>query len=77
MVHQPEEVATELQKKNYLSHKEILDKGQIYKNTATSYSFEVDDPQEIQERDFLRGHPSNYSSLTGGSHTSVIDIKQK
>jgi hypothetical protein len=59
-----------------LSHKEILDKGQIYKNPATSYSFEVDDPQEIQERDLLRGHPSDYSSLTSGFHTSVIDIKE-
>jgi hypothetical protein len=37
----------------------------------------VDDPQEIQERDLLRGHPSDYFSLTGGSHTSVIDIKER
>jgi hypothetical protein len=37
----------------------------------------VDDPLEIQERDLLRGHPSDYSSLTGGSHTSVIDIKER
>jgi hypothetical protein len=37
----------------------------------------VDDPQEIQERDLLRGHPSDYSSLTDGSHTSVIDIKKR
>jgi hypothetical protein len=28
-----------------------------------------------RERDLLRGHPSDYFSLTGGSHTSVIDIK--
>jgi hypothetical protein len=35
-----------------------------------------DDPLEIQERDLLRGHPSDYFSLIGGSHTSVIDIKE-
>jgi hypothetical protein len=34
----------------YLSHKEILDKSRRYKRLATSYSFEVDDSQEIQER---------------------------
>jgi hypothetical protein len=60
-----------------LSHKKILDKGQRYKSPTISYSFEVDDPQEIQERDLMRGHPSDYSSLIGGSHTSVIDIKKK
>jgi hypothetical protein len=37
----------------------------------------MDDPQEIQERDLLRGHPSDYYSLTGGSHTSVKDIKER
>jgi hypothetical protein len=36
----------------------------------------MDDPQEIQERDLLRGHPSDYYSLIGGSHTSVIGIKK-
>jgi hypothetical protein len=37
----------------------------------------VDDPQEIQERDLLRGYSFDYSSLIGGSHTSVIDIKER
>jgi hypothetical protein len=37
----------------------------------------VDDSQEIQERDLLRGHPSDYFSLTGRSHTSVIDNKKR
>jgi hypothetical protein len=37
----------------------------------------VDDPEEIQERDLLRDHPSDYTSLTGVSHTSVIDIKER
>jgi hypothetical protein len=60
-----------------LSHREILDKGQRYKSHATSYLFEVDDPQEIQERDLLRGHQSDYFSLTSGSHTSVIYIKDR
>jgi hypothetical protein len=27
------------------------------------------------KRDLLRGHPFDYSSLTGGSRASVIDIK--
>jgi hypothetical protein len=30
----------------------------------------------IQERDLLKGHPFDCFSLTGGSHTSVIDIKE-
>jgi hypothetical protein len=55
----------------------MLDKSQRYKNHATSCSFEVDDPQDIQERDLLRGHPSDYSSLTGGSHTSVKKNKKR
>jgi hypothetical protein len=38
---------------------------------------EIQEIQEIQERDLLRGHPSDYSLLTGGSHTSVIDIKER
>jgi hypothetical protein len=39
----------------------------------------VDDPQEIQERerDLLRHHPSDYSLLTGESHTSVTKFKKK
>jgi hypothetical protein len=37
----------------------------------------MDDPQEIQERDLMRGHPSDYSSLTSGSHTSVTETKEK
>jgi hypothetical protein len=49
----------------------------MYKNPATSCSFEADDPQEIQERDLLRGHPSDYFSLTDGSHTSVTETKEK
>jgi hypothetical protein len=59
--------------------RKTLDKGQRYKSHATSCSFEVDDPQEIQERerDLLRHHPSDYSLLTGGSHTSVIKFKKK
>jgi hypothetical protein len=34
----------------------------MYKSPATSYSFKVDDPQEIQERDLLMGHPFDYCS---------------
>jgi hypothetical protein len=60
-----------------LSYKKILDKGQRYKRPVISYLFEVDDPQEIQERDLMSGHPSDYSSLTSGSHTSVIYIKER
>jgi hypothetical protein len=30
-----------------------------------------------RERYILRGHPFDHSSLTGGSHISVIDIKKK
>jgi hypothetical protein len=51
--------------------------GQKNKSPATSCSFEVDDPQEIQERDLLRGYPFDYSSLTSGSHTSVTVTKEK
>jgi hypothetical protein len=29
-----------------------------------------------RREDLLRGHPFDYYSLTGGSHTSVIDIKE-
>jgi hypothetical protein len=61
----------------HYSLKEILDKGRRYKSPATSCSFEVDDPQEIQERDLLRVHLSDYYSLIGGSYTSVIDIKER
>jgi hypothetical protein len=61
----------------YWSHKKILDKSQRYKSPVTSCSFEVDDPQEIQERDLLRDHPSDYSLLKGESHTLVIDIKKR
>jgi hypothetical protein len=49
----------------------------MYKISVTSCSFEVDDLQEIQERDLLRGHPSDYFSLTSGSHTSVTETKEK
>jgi hypothetical protein len=40
--------------------------------------FEMDDSQEIQEgeRDLLMSHPFEPFSLTGGSHTSVMDIKK-
>jgi hypothetical protein len=50
--------------------------GQEYKSSATFYSFEVYDPQKIHERDLLRGHPFDYSSLTGGSHTSMTETKE-
>jgi hypothetical protein len=32
--------------------------------------------RRFRREDLLRGHPFDYCSLTGGSHTSVIDIKE-
>jgi hypothetical protein len=33
--------------------------------------------RRFERENLLSGHPSDYYSLTGGSHTSVIDIKGK
>jgi hypothetical protein len=49
-VHQSEEVAVEPEKKFICPTRKSWTKGRRYKSLVTSYSFEVDDSQEIQER---------------------------
>jgi hypothetical protein len=50
MVHQSEKVAAEPKKKFICPTRKFWTKGRKYKSPATSYKFEVDDPQEIQVR---------------------------
>jgi hypothetical protein len=57
-----------------LSNKKILDKRQGYKYSTIPRSFEVDDTQEIEEKEkyLLRCHPFDHFPLTGETHLTVL-----
>jgi glycine betaine/choline ABC-type transport system substrate-binding protein len=57
--HQPEKVAAEFRNKSICLTSEFWNKKQGYKYITNHYPFDVDDTQEIHEResDLLRYHP--------------------
>jgi hypothetical protein len=71
--HQPEEVVAELRSKSVCPTRKLWGKRQGYKYPTIHYPFEVDDTQEIQERErcLLRCHPCDHFSLTSGTHLTV------
>jgi hypothetical protein len=60
--HQAEEVAAELRNKSICPTREFWDKRQVYKYPTIHCPFEVDDTQQIQERerDLLRYHSCDH-----------------